>query len=321
MKKILAILLSVILGAALFVGCGEKKEEKSSVNQVKDLQEQIKSVYNDSDSYIQPYDNESDRERLDIYIKLKKENKNDKDLSNEYNDICKKILDKVKFSAAKIDKIYGMNFKAVIDDKEVEDANITCEKYTKQKGIYYFDFLGLLTEPKDFKVVTDTPKEITLKSGIFKVGDTISAGRYVCELAGGTGNLIIDDNGTTIINEVLDSSEKTGVKTVTCDLTNGEVIRINDIEKIKFIPVKRKISNKLTTGIWKVGVDIKPGTYIAKAEKGSGNLVVDDNGTQVINQVLDARDENGNNRVTCDLKDGEVIVISSLNEVCFESNK
>lgn len=162
-------------------------------------------------------------------------------------------------------------------------------------------------------------KEKTLSTGTFEVGKDINPGRYVCKSLGGAGNFVVEKGGVPTVNEILDPSGKNGVKTVTCNLTKGESIKISSIKKVKFTPAETKISDKLSAGTWEVGVDIKPGRYVAKVKHGSGNFVVNDNGVPTVNEILDASGENGVKTVTCDLKDGEIINVSSLNEVYFES--
>lgn len=162
-------------------------------------------------------------------------------------------------------------------------------------------------------------KTKTLSTGTFEVGKDINPGRYVCKSLGGSGNFVVNKDGVPEVNEILDPSGQDGVKTVTCDLTKGESIKISSIKKVKFTPAETKMSNKLSAGTWEVGVDIKPGRYIAKVKHGSGNFVVNDNGVPEVNEILDASGESGVKTVTCDLKDGEIINISSLNEVYFES--
>lgn len=164
-----------------------------------------------------------------------------------------------------------------------------------------------------------TAKETSLSTGTFEVGKDIPEGRYVCKSAGGSGNFIVNKDGVPVINDILDPNGENGVKTVTCDLSAGETIQISNINKVKFTPAQTKISDKLTTGTWEVGIDIKPGRYVASAKRGAGNFIVYNNGIPTVNEILDASGANGVKTVTCNLKDGEIINISSLNEVDFQS--
>ena len=159
-------------------------------------------------------------------------------------------------------------------------------------------------------------KEITLQTGIFIVGEDIPKGRYACT-GDSSGNFIIKDkNGIPIVNEIL-GSDQLGVSKVTTNLKDGEEIKISGIKNVKFTPVETGFSSELGAGTWEVGLDIEQGKYIAEVNEGQGNFVVYDNGFPKVNEILDASGNMGVPSVTLNLKDGEIIKISSLNNVIF----
>ncbi|MBY0756498.1 hypothetical protein K5V21_13690 [Clostridium sardiniense] len=207
-------------------------------------------------------------------------------------------------SGGKSDKSTSSKSDSNVSKNEVNTSNNKKEEPKNEK-----------TEGRD----NSTAKETTLSTGTFDVGSDIPEGRYVCKSLDGSGNFVVNKGGVPVVNDILDPTGKDGVKTVTCDLTKGESIQISSINKVRFTPAQTKVSDKLTTGTWKVGIDIKPGKYVATAKSGSGNFVVYNNGVPTVNEILDASGENGVKTVTCKLKDGETIDIASLNEVYFES--
>ncbi|GIO27000.1 hypothetical protein [Ornithinibacillus bavariensis] len=161
-------------------------------------------------------------------------------------------------------------------------------------------------------------KETTLNAGKFTVGTDIPAGRYVIT-GEGTGNLFVyDEDGLPVVNEILDKSADMGVPNVTTDIKDGQEIEISGLNAVTFTPAKTKLSNKLTTGTWIVGLDIKAGRYNVTTPSGSGNFFIYNNlGVPTTNEILDATGEMGVKQITVTLEDGQQIGISGLNEVDF----
>lgn len=86
-------------------------------------------------------------------------------------------------------------------------------------------------EPVATQLVTDH-KALSLYSGRFIVGEDIGKGRYVATPASGTGNFIIyDKSGVPKTNEILGGN---GVKQVTVDLDNGDIITISALNQVDF---------------------------------------------------------------------------------------
>lgn len=177
------------------------------------------------------------------------------------------------------------------------------------------------TTPKTPKVEVNTAEKTTLGTGEFEVGKDIKAGRYICT-SKSSGNFVILDGEMPVINEILSSGGPLGVKSVTMDIADGQIVKISGMPKVHFDPASRSLKTQLTTGKWVVGKDIEPGRYICEPIKGSGNFVVYDGDIPAVNEILSsAKGDNamGVPSVTVGLKDGQVIQISGIDSVKFTS--
>lgn len=153
----------------------------------------------------------------------------------------------------------------------------------------------------------NTGKAVTLGAGKYKVGRDIKQGRYIIKAEQGSGNL---SNSDASINIILgQESDDTQVTSFTTNLVKGDKIDIQGIESTSFTPTSDKYTfkNQLSAGFWLVGRDIKPGRYVIRAVKGSGNLM-SDGGDDDLNEILGTTASDGQvTKVTADLVKGEVI--------------
>ncbi|WP_049041475.1 hypothetical protein [Clostridium sporogenes] len=159
MKKILSILMIAILGCVLFAGCGSSEnlsEMEKARKQVRKLESKVKETYNNAEGMLESDSDESDKYSFNVHVNLKRGNKTDKNLSDEYNKICKKIFNNIQADAAGIEKIHELNFIAIVDDKSIEDSSVTAYKRVDEDGTFH---LITLSDAKDFKVKTKAEKE------------------------------------------------------------------------------------------------------------------------------------------------------------------
>ncbi|EHK2440944.1 hypothetical protein KCL46_000967 [Clostridium perfringens] len=164
MKKTLIVLLSSMILISSFVGCGNKKELETP-KQIKIIESETKDIDKNADSYLQPYDNTSNKKRLDIIVNMDKENYTDEELSNKYNSICKDIFNKIQDNAINIKDLEEINFNAIVSGKSIEDSKIICYKYTNSDGSIYYS-LGSLTNSNDFKEKTQAEKDEETKKAL-----------------------------------------------------------------------------------------------------------------------------------------------------------
>lgn len=166
-----------------------------------------------------------------------------------------------------------------------------------------------------------TAKAVTLGAGTWTVGTDVQPGRYVITTTSGAGNISSTDaDAWLVINEILaadPSASGQGVKSVTTDVKSGQKIQIQGLNAVVFTPATTKESTSLTTGSWKVGVDIPAGSYTATPANGSesGNFVVYSGGLPLTNEILDGTGANGVKSVHVSLSDGDIVYVSSLNQV------
>jgi hypothetical protein len=80
-----------------------------------------------------------------------------------------------------------------------------------------------------------TVQALSLYSGRWVVGEDVAAGKYKATPVSGSGNFIVSSkNGMPVTNEILGGDM--GVKEVTVNLKDGEIIDIGSINQINFTP-------------------------------------------------------------------------------------
>lgn len=89
-------------------------------------------------------------------------------------------------------------------------------------------------EPVTAQFITDH-KALSLYSGRFVVGEDIGKGRYTVTTPSGGGNFVVYDkeNDAPKVNEVLGDN---GVKQVTVDLNDGDIVTIASLNQVDFKP-------------------------------------------------------------------------------------
>lgn len=159
-----------------------------------------------------------------------------------------------------------------------------------------------------------TARETDLNSGKFIGGQDVPVGRYVIT-ASNSGNFFI--KGDIPINEILDPTEEFGVKSVTTQINEGLEIEISGINSVNFKPAVTEKMNKLTPGYWQVGLDIAEGRYDV-TPSGTGNFFVYSDVGNNVNEILDESGENGIQKYSLNISNGDIIYISSINKVRFK---
>ena len=160
-----------------------------------------------------------------------------------------------------------------------------------------------------FMPVKNTAKAVTLGAGKYKVGRDIKPGRYVIRAVKGSGILSNSDfNIDAILGNDVNSDQ---VTSFTTNLIKNDKIKLDRIESTSFTPTPDKYTykTKISAGIWLVGLDIKPGKYVIRPIKGSGNLISEDGSDSDLNEILGKDAKRGQvSKVTADLTTGEVIL-------------
>lgn len=128
--------------------------------------------------------------------------------------------------------------------------------------------------------------------------------------------LVSDKDGKLLIDELLDYGY--GISSVTVDLDGTHMVHVDGIDYVVITPVATELSNELTAGIWEVGKDIEAGAYsvIPAPDFSVGYLQIFEEGETP--RVFEFLDASPNSKIEVQLKDGQIIKISSLNMLQFE---
>ncbi|MGP4072035.1 hypothetical protein ACTWQB_05720 [Piscibacillus sp. B03] len=144
----------------------------------------------------------------------------------------------------------------------------------------------------------------------------VPEGRY--EISGHeAGNVYVyDQNDHLVLHEIIGLD----VNFINVSLTEDHVIRVDGFSYVEIQPVETNIDNpNLTAGIWKVGVDIEPGTYQATAYEGMGYLIVyDSQEKSKVYEVIGG--ENAEAFPTVELKEGQTIKITEIPLITFKQH-
>lgn len=166
-------------------------------------------------------------------------------------------------------------------------------------------------------------KAVNLNSGTYTCGKDIQAGLYDATVVTGEGNFTVKNDDGLKVNEILSNSKNMGVSKVRVRIEKGDTIQIQNVGKVHFEPVKTPFVTAVQTidiysGKWVVGKDIAPSKYTVTAGSGSGNFVVDEKEAVITNEILKSNDTKN---VLVDLKDGDIICVTGLNQVTLTPSK
>lgn len=205
--------------------------------------------------------------------------------------------------------ICGFFVSASKDAESHDEAyNATTHHSKKSSSVKKKKKASVSTKTSKPKPIKNTAKAVTLGAGKYKVGRDIKPGRYVIKAVQGSGNL---SNSDATINVILGNDvDSDQVTSFTTNLVKNDKINLDGIESTSFTPTPDKYTYKtqISAGIWLVGRDIKPGRYVIRPIKGSGNLISDGSDDD-LNEILGTDAESGQvSKVTADLTAGEVIL-------------
>lgn len=184
------------------------------------------------------------------------------------------------------------------------------------------------TKDTDSPVFRDNSRAVktTLGEGIWTVGRDIPRGRYIISALRGTGNISsVKANGTRGVNEIFTAALRTSLRvhTVTTDLEEGEVITIEQLGTVSFLPAPASMTTALSSGTWITGFDVPAGSYVVtnanQGEQGTISIVVD--GKVVKNEILGTVGGVGRDSLPLEISEGQTVTIHGLNNVVFVANK
>ncbi|MED1560875.1 hypothetical protein P4U44_02980 [Alkalihalobacillus alcalophilus] len=132
-----------------------------------------------------------------------------------------------------------------------------------------------------------------------------------------SGNVYIrDQDGTLIYHSILGS--RYGVETITIDLKETFTIEADGgLTWVYIYPVETDITNELTAGIWKVGLDVAPGTYQVTEYSGLGYFEVWElNEEPRLYELIGSGFNQTNPEVT--LEEGQVIRLTGVSSLVLD---
>ena len=169
---------------------------------------------------------------------------------------------------------------------------------------------------------------VTLGSGTFIAGTDIPVGRYMLTTTEHDfGSVVIYEPGTKL-PEISDTlgyfSDNASVPSIAVTLVENQEFVIRRLREVTFTPLLTEFRDVLTTGIWEVGLDIRPGTYTISSKDGRlGELTLYEGTPTPVGRAYLGKGENGGIKYresdTITLKEGQTIRISHMPGVVFES--
>lgn len=165
---------------------------------------------------------------------------------------------------------------------------------------------------------------VTLRVGAYTAGVDIKPGRYLVTAAGGFGSFVVYEPGTKLpeISEVLGFfCETAHVPSIAVTLADKQelVIGGSSLQGAVFTPLATKLLTELTTGVWVVGLDIRPGTYLVSSKNGlAGSVTVFEEDLPVARALLGKGGPKFSESETLTLQEGQMIRIANIPTVLFE---
>lgn len=157
---------------------------------------------------------------------------------------------------------------------------------------------------KIVKVTVKNPPAKYYGEGMYKVGKDIPAGEYVLYATNGSGYFSVNKNASgsfdaIITNEVFKTNSIITVK-------NGQYLELNRCKAVKASDVKVNTSGE---GMFRVGIDIAPGTYQLIATRSPyGYVEVSSNSFHDFNNII--MNDNFSKNKYIDLKKGQYLKLS-----------
>jgi len=158
-------------------------------------------------------------------------------------------------------------------------------------------------------------------------GVDIEPGRYMVTAETGFGGFVVYEVGT----EYPEISEAIGyfadphyIPSVAVTLVDTQEIMIygSKLNRLTFTPLDTELLTELCTGVWVVGMDILPGTYVVRSKDGrSGDLTLFDGDLPIARVSLGDSGGAFKTSEIITIKEGEIIRISNIPTVSFEQEE
>lgn len=227
---------------------------------------------------------------------------------------AKIISDKKAIADKKIADAKAIQDKKVADAQAVKDAETARLQAIADKKAEDEKVAQAAKDAQD--VINKNTR--TFSSGEYNVSKHLDAGAYDITFNGSGNFNVYDKDGNLLTNEV--GGSDFGISKYRTILTEGCSIKIAGMS-VNTVPATRTLApyaeTSLYAGYWIVGQDVTSGRYTASTNDKSGNFVIyGSDGSAKTNEIL-GTGEYAVKQTVVDLADGDIIQISSLNNVKF----
>lgn len=164
-------------------------------------------------------------------------------------------------------------------------------------------------EPKKEDVKKEEPKkDVAIKAGMYKIGQDIKAGEYVVVSSVGLGYLEVTKDSSGTLDSIITNDNISGRVYIT--VSDGQYLNIKNanVYPVNEAPKVEPKDNKLPSGMYKVGVDLKAGEYKVSAA-GNGYVEVAKSSKGILEDIVTNDNFNGEKYIT--VKDGQYIKLKS----------
>ncbi|WEN70274.1 hypothetical protein MT340_004985 [Staphylococcus sp. NRL 16/872] len=172
-------------------------------------------------------------------------------------------------------------------------------------------------------------KIIELKNGTYEVGKDIEPGHYTISSKNNKGYIEIKTVEDWSFKEEFGKDygtvDKPTIPTITTYLTEGDKVNLDKTELTTFEPKHQTYTNPISTGIWIVGKDVKPGKYkiyTTFSHDIGGNLKVFNRDSSLDKEYILAgkdSDTGDDTEGSVTLKDGQILVLNHMYSVTLDN--
>ena len=158
-------------------------------------------------------------------------------------------------------------------------------------------------------------------------GTDIEPGRYMVTTERGYGGFVVYEIGTDYpeISEVIGYfAEPQHVQSIAVTLADTQEIMIygSKLKRVTFTPLETEFLTELSTGVWVVGLDIEPGTYVVRSKDGrTGSLTLFDGDLPIARVSLGNGGDVFKEYEIITIKEGQIMRISNIPTVVFEKEE
>lgn len=172
------------------------------------------------------------------------------------------------------------------------------------------------------------PKTVELKNGTYEVGKDLEPGHYTISSKNNKGYIEIktveDWSFEEEFGKDYGTEDKPTIPTITTYLTDGDKVNLDKIDLVTFEPKHQTYTNPISTGIWIVGKDVKPGKYKIHTtfshDIGGNFKIFNKDGSLDKEYILAGKeaDRPEDTEGTATLKSGQILILNHMYSVSLD---